>query len=353
MESLTSGITVIPKPDFFDGAQASAVCPNVRNELSTLIMPTKHAGVPTVPNFFLEAKTPGGGANVAVRQAGTDGAYGARAMHALQNYGKDEPEYDGNAYAFSSTYHAGTGTLAIHAHHVTAPLAGEERPEYHMNQMKAYAVTSDLESIANGAGAFRNTRDMAQGYRDQFTEEANARARARGLPLVPLPEEVTIEAHADDASSHDEFVNCEEPAEYGSQPLQYLSTTYTTEPAVNAPQPLAQYLIEDEPLDSSQEPLADDEDPSLSFTTSLTSSVSTEPSRSKRSRQASNDFSVLFSLSEVPETQHFVARQQELAVMRRALSSDGSCRIVSLHGLGGIGKTQLATDYDQEPRWAP
>ncbi|KAM3528917.1 hypothetical protein NHJ13051_002191 [Beauveria bassiana] len=37
------------------------------------------------------------------------GAVGARAMHRLQNYGEDEPVYDGNARTFSSPYHAGTG----------------------------------------------------------------------------------------------------------------------------------------------------------------------------------------------------------------------------------------------------
>ncbi|KAI0810082.1 hypothetical protein GGR55DRAFT_689254 [Xylaria sp. FL0064] len=58
-----------------------------------------------------------------------------------------------------------------------------------------------------------------------------------------------------------------------------------------------------------------------------------------------NDFSVIFSLSNVPEIQYFVAREKELAEMRRTLSSDGSRRVVVLHGLGGIGKTQLAITY--------
>ena len=57
------------------------------------------------------------------------------------------------------------------------------------------------------------------------------------------------------------------------------------------------------------------------------------------------DFSVTFSLSDVPEIEHFVAREKELEDMRRVLSGDGSRHIVVLHGLGGIGKTQLTVAY--------
>ncbi|KAH0565161.1 hypothetical protein GP486_001439 [Trichoglossum hirsutum] len=57
------------------------------------------------------------------------------------------------------------------------------------------------------------------------------------------------------------------------------------------------------------------------------------------------DFSVAFSLSNVSEIEHFVAREDELAEMRETLSGDGSRRTVVLHGLGGIGKTQLAVAY--------
>jgi len=40
-----------------------------------------------------------------------------------------------------------------------------------------------------------------------------------------------------------------------------------------------------------------------------------------------------------------VAREEELAEMHKTLSGDGSRRTVVLHGLGGIGKTQLTVTY--------
>ncbi|KAI0100515.1 kinesin light chain [Nemania sp. FL0031] len=57
------------------------------------------------------------------------------------------------------------------------------------------------------------------------------------------------------------------------------------------------------------------------------------------------EFSVPFSLYGVPEIDHFVAREQELIEMHKTLRSDGSRRTVVLHGLGGMGKTQLAIEY--------
>ena len=57
------------------------------------------------------------------------------------------------------------------------------------------------------------------------------------------------------------------------------------------------------------------------------------------------DFSVAFSLSDVFDIYHFVAREEELAEMHGELNSDGSRHTVVLHGLGGIGKTQLAIAY--------
>ncbi|KAK3375659.1 hypothetical protein B0T24DRAFT_647938 [Lasiosphaeria ovina] len=147
LESLTEGATVMPAPDFSDGAWLGDLDKVVREDLSRMIIPTKHADVPVAPNFFLEAKGPRGGAEITRRQACYDVAHGARAMYSLQSYGKEEPVYDGNAYTHSSTYHAGTGTLPLYAHHATEPTAPEGRPEHHMTQIDAYALTGSYETF--------------------------------------------------------------------------------------------------------------------------------------------------------------------------------------------------------------
>ncbi|OAA45006.1 hypothetical protein NOR_03760 [Metarhizium rileyi] len=134
--------------DFFDGARASKVQDRVRHALDKLIIPTRHANSPVVPNFFLEVKSPDGGALVAQHQACYDGAHGARAIHALQNYEETEPIFDGNAYTYSSTYHSGTGTLQLYAHHITAPTTADEQPEYHMTQIDGWQMTGNINCFS-------------------------------------------------------------------------------------------------------------------------------------------------------------------------------------------------------------
>jgi hypothetical protein len=52
----------------------------------------------------------------------------------------------------------------------------------------------------------------------------------------------------------------------------------------------------------------------------------------------------------VSETEHFVAREKELADIHNILSGNGNRRVAVLHGLGGIGKTQLAVAYTKRYR---
>jgi hypothetical protein len=56
-------------------------------------------------------------------------------------------------------------------------------------------------------------------------------------------------------------------------------------------------------------------------------------------------FAVGLDLSSFPEAAQFVARESELAEMHQILHSKTSRSAVVLHGLGGIGKTQLAIEY--------
>jgi hypothetical protein len=130
---------------------------------------------PIAPNFFLQVKGPYGSIAIARRQARYDGAIGARAMHSLQNYSNDGLVFDSKAYTFSSTYCS--GQLVLYAHHVTAPITPRGWPQYHMTKLRGFELTDTRETFIEGVTAFRNARDLADRYRQEFIEAANAKAR--------------------------------------------------------------------------------------------------------------------------------------------------------------------------------
>ena len=235
-----------------------------------MIIPTKRADVPVVPNFYLEAKAPGGGAEAVRRQACLEGAYGARAMHILRSYGEEEePVYDSKAYTYSSTYHA--GTLRLYAHHVTAPTTsgGGNGAGVHMTQVKGFDMLSDRDACADGIKHFRNARDLAQRHRDEFIQDANARARRSDT--LPLDEPEAAEARPYRDSGSDDFVDCEE----------YVASRGVATKVSSLPQ----YLSAKDEEHSQESTSLGAVEPAMSFATSFTSSFSTQsPARSKRNR---------------------------------------------------------------------
>lgn len=179
--TLTGDLIVNPAPDFFDGAPPGALHKSLRDDLDRLVVPTKHGNGPVAPNLFLEGKSRNGSPLIARRQACLDGAYGARAMHSLQNYREEVQTYTAEVHAYSSTYC--DGHLKLYSHQVTAPRESGGEPEYCMTQISCYALTDDQSAFVAGATAFRNARDMAQRHRDELIQSANAKARRANPPL--------------------------------------------------------------------------------------------------------------------------------------------------------------------------
>lgn len=233
-----------------------------------------------VPNFFIEAKAPRGGADVAKRQACLNGAVGARAMHRLQNFGEDVPVYDGNAHTFSSTYHAGTGTLQLYAHHATGPTAEEEQPEYHMTQINSWGMTDNVDTFRRGATAFRNARDLAQQRRETFIKAANARVAQEATP-AEFMEQTCEHTSAYRNASQDEAATWHDSHD---ELQRYISESFVEDKHAGKPPttPERQYTSDEEP----DRILAASEtaDPPMSFVSSFTT-LSTDTTRPKRARE--------------------------------------------------------------------
>jgi hypothetical protein len=184
LNPITDCAAVHARPHFYDGAPLSDIVQGVSEDLGTLIIPFSDDTLPAAPNFFLEINAPDEPSDVARRRAGLDGAIGARAMHALQNYslGNGEPAFDGVAYTYSSTYDMDRGLLQIFAHHVAAPTSlSWGRPEYHMTNVGSFRMMNCREELFLGGNAFRNAMDQAREHRDRGIQAANARARQRKI----------------------------------------------------------------------------------------------------------------------------------------------------------------------------
>lgn len=282
LDLITNGTTVDAVPDLYDGSYPKDINRTIRRELCKTIIPTSHGHTPAAPNFFVEAKAPRGSADVAKRQACLDGAIGARAMHSLQNYGEDDLVYDGNAHAYSSTYH--NGQLMLYAHHVTGPETEGARPEYHMTQLKGYTLTGDRETFVTGATAFRNARDLARRQRETLIQVANARVLEAQTSAV---EEHSGEV-CDDSQARKHICpsdgNTWQDSHDGLQ--QQIAEACGETDEDNGPTTPTHQYTSDESQDQGQVPAASGtSDPSMSFMSSFTSDFSTDTTRPKRARQ--------------------------------------------------------------------
>ncbi|WPH03591.1 Hypothetical protein R9X50_00647300 [Acrodontium crateriforme] len=172
-----------PKPDVYYGSNASDIHSQVRADLGDLIRPSKKATNSWAPNFFIEAKGPDGTLKVLDRQIMYDGAFGARAMFALQNYCRTGEDliFDRKAYTMSVSIN-GAGDVAIFATHVEPSFIPGQKEEYFTTKVKTYDATSDMEDFKKALHAFRRARKFAAEQREILIAHANAMANALNTP---------------------------------------------------------------------------------------------------------------------------------------------------------------------------
>ncbi|PMB69056.1 hypothetical protein BM221_005642 [Beauveria bassiana] len=173
---------VQPVPDIFDCARRSELNEDICRTLRRRIIPAYRIRHPknsdlAVPNWFVEARSLSDNTEACKRQISFEGAYGARAMHELQNYDRETGEKvcDGNAYTYSAVYVRESRCLEIFAHHM-AKAAANGREQYFMTKLCEFNMTESKDSFQKGINAFRNARALAGKYRDAVIKIANNRA---------------------------------------------------------------------------------------------------------------------------------------------------------------------------------
>ncbi|PQK14580.1 hypothetical protein BB8028_0005g01110 [Beauveria bassiana] len=168
-----------PAPDIFDCARRYDLHGDIYRGLYRRVIPARvYAGKsdPAVPNWFLEARVYASNMEECKRRICFVSAYGARAMHALQNYGRraEEKVYDGNAYTFSVVYVAESRCLEVFAHHMARAANGQE--QYFMTKLCEFNMVESKDTFEKGIIAVRNVRDLARKYRGEVIKFANDRA---------------------------------------------------------------------------------------------------------------------------------------------------------------------------------
>lgn len=108
-------------PDLYYRAYPEQIKPAIQDQLLELIGLSTENSLPVTPNTFLAVKEVDGTPAVAKRQAAYDAALGARAIQALESFGRPHPTFDTRLKAISSTYV--DGKLALFDTHVLSPMS--------------------------------------------------------------------------------------------------------------------------------------------------------------------------------------------------------------------------------------
>lgn len=176
LANLISVTLTAPMPDLYYGAHPEEILPGLWNHLSNHIEPSTQKDLPAAPNFFLAAKGPNGTQAVAINQAVYDGATGARAIAALENFA-GTPSMDGNIKAISSALVG--GSLYIYGVHLAPPMNNRSSITYIVQQLDAYCLTGNLENCRRGLTIFRNAIDWTGELHSAAIAKANAAYSAR------------------------------------------------------------------------------------------------------------------------------------------------------------------------------
>ena len=174
LANLLTGKDRKAKPDIWYGARPEQIEPRLRDnkELGTYIVPVASGSRACAPNFFVEAKGPGGSGGAVMDQACFDGALGARGIYKLQTYDQQVPTYDHKAYTISATYN--DSQLKIYAHHLSQPNGPGTDVEYYMKLLKSWSLIGDRKTLLEGMTAFRNAEEWTKAQRDAAIEHANS-----------------------------------------------------------------------------------------------------------------------------------------------------------------------------------
>ena len=201
---LGESVLVYAKPDHFDGADIDELDRNIQEELERYIVPSLHANIPIMPNFFVELKGSDGSLNVARRRVLYHGTLGARGIHEINAFGNNDHAsiYDENAYTFSISYHPIHAVLCIYSTHVVSPIGPGHLPSYCTRPLQSWSLTGSQKAFIEGVTAARIMQAFVAEKRHEVIAAANCRAKKRLRDLSVKDEYETDDRPENHVSKH-------------------------------------------------------------------------------------------------------------------------------------------------------
>lgn len=200
MASLTPSARLPPvKPDIAAGLPPEDIDIKIRREIGAYVL-TTNGDTPALVNSFTELKGPRGKEKAGLEQAAYDGAAGARAMHKMRSFGLSaEPEPDGNARTFVTSYMQ--GTTAFYASHMQSAGRGATTGSYHTYPLGGEFSLGSAAQFRASITSYRNLQDIAASERRAALQLAHAQSVAQQGPNTQDPAAASSVRQARQASS--------------------------------------------------------------------------------------------------------------------------------------------------------
>lgn len=200
MASLTPSARLPPvKPDIAAGLPPEDIDIKIRREIGAYVL-TTNGDTPALVNSFTELKGPRGKEKTGLEQAAYDGAAGTRAMHKMRSFGLlAEPEPDGNARTFVTSYMQGTTTF--YASHMLPPVRGTTTGSYYTYPLGGEFSLGSAAQFRASITSYRNLQDIAASERQAALQLAHAQSVAQQDPNTQHPAATSSVRQARQASS--------------------------------------------------------------------------------------------------------------------------------------------------------
>ena len=172
--ALTDGTLTPPNPDVYYGARPEQFDSNLQSLLGTLVIPSTDESKPILPTFFLALKSKRGTFEVAETQACYDGAFGARAIHALCSLIKGRHFYNNNAYTITAILV--NGLLRVYSSHIFESRDPGRTTECALTRIGSWDC-EDPKTCLQGIQAYRNLVEWTGKGRNEIIYEAGKKLR--------------------------------------------------------------------------------------------------------------------------------------------------------------------------------